>query len=127
MSLGHFASVCLPYGMIQRGENGLWEVYNREYAALGSLDYYCTPDQDVLRSHLELEGFTKQKMIAAHSPSECNVDNSPFHTAKDGTPVCCVHFYHDGNAPWHEKKHMEAYLKRLAIVAGCEVMNGRRT
>jgi hypothetical protein len=106
MPLGDFRSVFMPY-IIQKQTDGRYVVLNREYKPVGfyTRDFVTYAEHPVL---VKFKGLTKLRASKISYEGDENTDR--------------IVLYNDGCVPTHSKKNMQAYLARLEILAGLQVV-----
>lgn len=105
MPLGDFRSVYLPY-CLKKQEDGSYVVLNREYKPVGfNTRDYIQYDEHPVSSRLKGIGPGTAKKLS------CEVS--------ENTDV--IYLYNDGCVPVHSKANMDAYLKKLAILAKLDI------
>ncbi len=111
--MSDFRSVYMPY-CLQRLPDGRYTVLNREYRPLGitTTDFSCVVDYEKFPIAARLTGLTPKGVARRLS-----VDGS--------ADMNRIYLYHDGCVPTHGAKHMNAYMKRLKILAYLSVIDER--
>lgn len=101
MPLHDFRSIYMPYCLYKQ-QDGSYAILNREYKPVGfnTLDYIIYQDYPVTTKFKGLGPSTVQKLSCKGS------DNTDY-----------IYLYDDGCVPTHSSANMNAYLKRLSILA----------
>lgn len=101
MPLGDFRSVYLPY-CLKKQEDGSYVVLNREYKPVGfNTREYIRYEEHPVSSKLKgIRPGTAKKLS---------------YEGKEDTDV--IYLYNDGCVPVHSKENMDAYMKKLTILA----------
>ena len=105
MPLKDVRSVHLPY-VIKKLEGGRYVILNREYKPLG-FKTYDHVDYEAYPIALKLKGLTKAVAAKLSDDGSDNLD--------------VIALYNDGSLPDKSAKNMEAYLKKLSILAKLKV------
>nr|SAY43458.1 Uncharacterised protein [Serratia marcescens] len=93
-----FQRVHMPYG-IREVKNGLWELFNRDYNALG-------------------EPFKFARKLSAATVNALSVDGSA--PGEEGG-LQTIWFYADGSVPTDKDEHWRAYSAKLQKLASLKV------
>jgi hypothetical protein len=109
MPLGDFRSIYMPY-CLQKQEDGSYAVLNREYKPVG----FNTDDFIKYEEHPVTTSF---KGIGPGVAKKLSYKGS------DSTDI--IYLYNDGCVPVHSTSNMNAYLKRLAILAKLSVKHNK--
>jgi hypothetical protein len=114
---GDVRSLCMPY-CLKRRADGRWVLLNRHYKPLGFdtsawVDYGAYPIGLALRM---------TPTLAAQLSYDGQGIQRHFGFDGTGNTYETIHLYDDTCAPSLGKAHMEAYLKRLAILARVKVV-----
>jgi hypothetical protein len=96
-----FRAVYFPY-CIEKQDDGTWVVMNRQYKSVG----FNTSD------YIRYEDYPVSAKLSGIGPGVCRK------LAYDGNDQAKrVYLYNDGTNPVGSKANMDAYLKKLAILA----------
>lgn len=110
MPLKDFRSIHLPY-CIQRKPDGRYMVLNREYMPLGWRTKKGYPDEGLVDSQLAVsfKGLTARvaEQLSFNGKEELET----------------IYLYNDGCIPTESAEAMNAYMRRLAILAKLPVTN----
>lgn len=99
--LTDFRSVYFPY-CIEKQSDGTWVVLNREYKPVG----FNTSD------YVRYEEYPVSSKLSGIGPGVCRKLSYSGEVAGDR-----VYLYNDGCVPTNSKANMDAYLKKLALLA----------
>lgn len=102
MPLNDFRSVYLPY-CLKRNEQGHYAVLNREYKPVG-MRTRAWVNYAEAGAYQPITGLTPAKAAALSIQGRDDLDT--------------IHLYTDGTHPLLSPEHMDAYLARLALLAG---------
>ncbi|CAI0906797.1 Uncharacterised protein [Serratia quinivorans] len=93
-----FQRVHMPYG-IREVKEGRWELFNRDYTALG-------------------EPFTFTRKLSTATVKALSADGS---APGEGGGLQTIWFYADGSVPTDKDEHWQAYSAKLKKLAGLKV------
>ena len=105
MPLGDFRSVYLPY-CLKKQEDGTYLVLNREHNPVG----FNTKDHIVCE---EYPVSSRLMGIGAATAKKLSYDES------ESTE--CIYLYNDRCVPTHSSENMNAYLRKIKILAKLEI------
>lgn len=98
-----FQRVCMPYG-IREVKDGLWELFNRDYIALGEPFRFTGKLSTTTIKALSVHG----SALKGHGPQ-----------TNSGLQV--IWLYDDSSVPTDEDEHWQVYSAKLQKLAGLKV------